>query len=329
MGTMNKSLEQISPGEPIYVTFIVIAFNESSGIVDCISSILNQNVKESVVSISVLVVDDGSTDGTADLVEKSFRSKVKVLRQKNAGRGLSRLKGIETSQTPLIAMVDSDIRLPTDWLSICLENLDTNAGVGGVPVPDGDCATIQRIFHLTPKVKSGSIYVTGSNALFRTNVIRESGRNWVTPLGEDFRLNQALQGRGFKLKRIDNLVVHHIESKSFSESLTWLYKSGLDATRLWLEFKITRVPDIAAVLFVASLISIPILIRAFGIWYSSLPFIFVLAVGFCHLVSKFNFWTNYLGFFAAWLPNSALMLSYFVGRVVGIAPPFNYRVRRK
>jgi glycosyltransferase involved in cell wall biosynthesis len=328
VGKINKSFEQISLDKPIYVTFIVIAFNESNGIVNCISSILNQNVKESMVSISVLVVDDGSTDGTADLVEKSFSSKVKVLRQENAGRGPARLKGIETSQTPLIAMVDSDIRLPIDWLSICLENLDTNAGVGGVAVPDGDCATIQRIFHLTPKVKRGSIYVTGNNALYRTDAIRESGRNWVTPLGEDFRLNQELQARGFKLKRIDNLVVHHIESKSFNESLTWLYKSGLDATRLWLEFKITRVPDIATVLLVASLISIPILVTVFSIWYFSLPFIFILVVGFCHLVSKFKFRNNYLGFFAAWLPNTVLMLSYFLGRIVGIAPPFNYRIER-
>jgi len=314
---MSKTPLEKKRETPIQVTFVVIAFNERNGIVDCISSILNQNVNESIVKIVVLVVDDGSTDGTAELVEESFTSNVKVLKQKNAGRGLARLNGIESADTSLIAMVDSDIRLPMDWLNICLENLESNAGVGGVAVPDGDCSTIQRIFHLSPKIKKGSIDVNGSNALFRTAALKDSGRDWLTPLGEDFRLIHALQKRGFKLKRIDNLVVQHVETKTYRESIAWLYKSGVDATRLWLEFKITRAPDIAAILFLGSVIVIPALIPFFGLWSSLSALILVLFVGLSHLVSKFYFHKNTLGFIAAWLPNSALMLSYFLGRIYG------------
>jgi glycosyltransferase involved in cell wall biosynthesis len=325
---MNKTLLEKKLVNPIKVTFIIIAFNEKISIVDCILSILNQNVKKSIVDISVLVIDDGSTDGTAKLVEDTFTSQVKVLSQENAGRGSARFKGIENSQTSLIAMVDSDICLPTDWLNICLENLESNAGVGGVAVPDGDCTTIQRIFHLTPKVKKGSIYVTGNNALFRKDALLDSGLNWVTPLGEDFRLNQELQMKGYKLKRIDNLVVHHIESKTYRESLKWLYKSGEDATRLWLEFKITRTPDLAAFLFLGSVISIPILTPFFGLRSSLSVLVLVLFVGLSHLVSKFNFHKNIFGFIAAWLPNSVLMLSYFLGRISGIMSLFRFTIEK-
>jgi glycosyltransferase involved in cell wall biosynthesis len=313
---------------PIKVTFVVIAFNETNNIVDCISSILNQNVKESIVNITVLVVDDGSTDGTANLVEECFTSKVKVLKQENAGRGLARLKGIESTDTSLIAMVDSDILLPTNWLRICIENLESNSGVGGVAVPDGDCTAIQRIFHLIPKVKKGSIYVTGNNALFRTDALRDSGQNWATPLGEDFRLNQALQMQGYTLKRIDNLVVQHIESKTYIESLKWLYKSGVDATRLWLEFKITRTPDIVVIFFIGSVIFIPIIGQFFGFWGYLSALYLVLLVGLGHLGSKFYFHKNTLGFIAAWLPNSVLMLSYLIGRISGIISLFRFRIKK-
>jgi hypothetical protein len=245
------------------------------------------------------------------------------------GRGYARLKGIESVETPLIAMVDSDIRLPTNWLTICLENLDSNAGVGGVAVPDGDCTSIQRIFHLNPKVKTGSIHVTGNNALFRTDVLKDSGREWLTPLGEDFRLNHALLKRGFKLQRIDNLVVQHVESKTYRDSIEWFYISGVDATRLWLEFRITRIPDLAAVVFIGSVVTVPLLVPFLGFWFSILPFLLILLVGLIQLLSKFYFRTNYLGFIAAWLPNSVLMLSYFLGRIFGIVALIMFRIERK
>jgi glycosyltransferase involved in cell wall biosynthesis len=314
---MSKPPLELTQVYPIKVIFVIIAFNERNGIVDCISSILNQNVKESIVNFAVVVVDDGSTDGTAELVEEIFTSKVKVLKQENAGRGLARFNGIESVESALIAMVDADIRLPNDWLNICLENLETNAGVGGIAVPDGDCSTIQRIFRLSVKVKTGSIDVNGSNALFRTSALKDSGRDWLTPLGEDFRLNHALRKRGFKLKRIDSLVVQHVETKTYLESIAWLYKSGIDATRLWFEFKITRTPDIAAFLFFGSVIAIPILGPFFGLWSFLSTFILVLFIGLSHLVSKFYFYKNTLGFMAAWLPNSVLMLSYLLGRIYG------------
>jgi glycosyltransferase involved in cell wall biosynthesis len=326
---LGKAIREINLNEPINVSFVVIAYNESKGIADCISSILRQDVEVSKAEIEVLVIDDGSTDGTADLVEKRFSTQVKVIRQENAGRGFARLKGIENAKSPLIAMVDSDVRLPENWLTICLENLNSFAGVGGIALPDGDSTTIQRIFHLSPKPKRGSIPLMGSNALFRTDVLRDAGQNWLTPLGEDFRLNHILQQRGYKLKTIDNLLVRHIEFKTYRNSLVWLYKSGVDATRLWLEFRITRLPDIATILFLSSVVAIPILYPFIGQWCFLSPFLLILLVGLFHLVSKFHFRVNSLGFVGAWLPNSVLMLTYFLGRTSGILQIIKFIIVRK
>jgi glycosyltransferase involved in cell wall biosynthesis len=326
---MSNNLQEINLDKRISVTFVVIAFNEINGIVGCISSILNQNIAASKASIEVLVVDDGSTDGTADLVEKSFSSRVKVIRQENAGRGLARWKGVENAKTQLIAFVDSDIRLPENWLTICLENLNSYAGVAGIAVPDGDVATIQRIFHLSPKTKKGSISISGNNSLFRADVLRDSGRDWQRPLGEDFRLNHILLRQGFKLKTIDSLVVQHIESKTYKETLSFLYSSGVSAHQLWSEFRITRIPDIATVFFILTIICVPFLVPMLGLWCSVLPLALVLVVGFSNLQSKFYFCKNILRFMFAWLPNSFLILSYFLGRTSGIISFFRIKIGKK
>jgi glycosyltransferase involved in cell wall biosynthesis len=62
---------------------------------------------------SVIVVDDGSTDSTADIAE-AFDSRVRVLRRPHGGIGVSRNAGLEEVQTEYVAFLDADdVWLPT------------------------------------------------------------------------------------------------------------------------------------------------------------------------------------------------------------------------
>jgi glycosyltransferase involved in cell wall biosynthesis len=80
VGTVNKTLLEKKLDNPIEVTFIVIAFNERNGIVDCISSILNQEINKSMVNIAVLVIDDGSNDGTQEILKKYADKYKKIIK---------------------------------------------------------------------------------------------------------------------------------------------------------------------------------------------------------------------------------------------------------
>ena len=69
----------------------------------------------------VIVVDDGSTDRTADAAEAAASLlggvPLRVLRQQNAGAGAARNRGIEAARSPLIAFLDAD----DEWLPAKLE----------------------------------------------------------------------------------------------------------------------------------------------------------------------------------------------------------------
>ena len=297
------------------VTFVVIAYNESAGIIECLETILGQ---DSIHNFKVVVVDDGSTDGTGKLVATRFDKQIQVISQPNLGRGAARQTGLAQSRSEYVAMVDSDIHLPKDWLARCMSQIQGKAAVGGIAVPDGDCSTIHRLFDLSPRSKQGSVSVAGSNALFSTEVLRNVGTCWVTPLGEDFRLNHLLVLKGMKLNTVPGLLVRHIEHKSYLNSFFWLYQSGHDATNLWFEFRKTRGPDLVASAFlVVSVLSVALL-QHFGALILFSPFLFCVAVGAGHLNSKFYAKENLPGFVMAILPNSILMGAYLIGRQVGL-----------
>lgn len=85
------------------VSCIVPVFNGERYLAEALDSILAQQYRP----IEIVVVDDGSTDGTAALV-RSYGDRVRALRQPNAGAPAARNLGLQTARGELIAFLDSD-----------------------------------------------------------------------------------------------------------------------------------------------------------------------------------------------------------------------------
>ena len=72
---------------------------------NAVQSVLNQNLPD----IEIIVVDDGSTDGTAELLKDEFGNRIKLLRlPRNHGVSYARNRGFELSRGAFIAFLDSD-----------------------------------------------------------------------------------------------------------------------------------------------------------------------------------------------------------------------------
>ncbi|MEU5532091.1 bifunctional polysaccharide deacetylase/glycosyltransferase family 2 protein [Streptomyces sp. NPDC020362] len=87
--------------EPVSV--IVPAYNESAGIEAAVRSLVASDHP-----VEIIVVDDGSTDGTADLVESLRLPGVRVIRQQNAGKPAALNTGLAAATCELVVMVDGD-----------------------------------------------------------------------------------------------------------------------------------------------------------------------------------------------------------------------------
>jgi len=86
------------------LSVIVPAFNEAVNIERSVRSLDESDYPE----FEVLVVDDGSTDGTGDLVERLDLPRTRVLRQENLGKPAALNHGIEEARHDIVVMVDAD-----------------------------------------------------------------------------------------------------------------------------------------------------------------------------------------------------------------------------
>src|SRR5262245_9564101 len=85
------------------VTVVIPAFNEAAGLGATLDGLRRH---PRLAGVRVLVIDDGSTDGTAEIA-RDHGAEVLVNRV-NQGYGASLKRGIEASETPLVAWYDAD-----------------------------------------------------------------------------------------------------------------------------------------------------------------------------------------------------------------------------
>jgi len=118
------------------ISVVVVSHNDRDRLMDCLGSLVEQRPRPKAVEI--IVVDDGSTDGTGDAVGRRFPG-IRVIRKDHQGADLSRNQGIEASRGQRIAFIDADCVAPPQWLDALCRALDRepNAVVGGRVVHRG------------------------------------------------------------------------------------------------------------------------------------------------------------------------------------------------
>jgi GT2 family glycosyltransferase/glycosyltransferase involved in cell wall biosynthesis len=122
------------------VSVVVPTHNRKEKLLDCLDALARQSVLPQ--EFEVVVVDDGSTDGTADaLAGRRFPFALRVYRQDKGGPGTARNLGIEQASGELVLFIGDDIladeRLLEEHLLAHAANLDPGAAIlGRIDWPD-------------------------------------------------------------------------------------------------------------------------------------------------------------------------------------------------
>lgn len=95
------------------ISVVIPLYNKEKQIAHTLQSVLNQTFQD----FEVVIVDDGSTDGSVAEVEKLSDSRIRLIHQKNAGVAAARNRGIEEAKGDLIAFLDADDEWKPEYLA--------------------------------------------------------------------------------------------------------------------------------------------------------------------------------------------------------------------
>lgn len=103
------------------ISIIIPTYQHGNVIKDCLDSIFNQTYKE----FEVIVVNDGSTDYTAHILE-NYQKPITIIHQENQGANVARNKGFKKSQGEYLIFCDADLILKDTMLEKMLTALEKN-----------------------------------------------------------------------------------------------------------------------------------------------------------------------------------------------------------
>jgi glycosyltransferase involved in cell wall biosynthesis len=108
--SLPNSVSQRTP--PLSIAAIIPTYNYAHGIKQAIASVLNQTLSP----VEIIVVDDGSTDGTRDVLD-TYGSRIDCLYQQNRGASAARNAGVRATNCEWVAFLDHDDEWHPDKLA--------------------------------------------------------------------------------------------------------------------------------------------------------------------------------------------------------------------
>jgi cellulose synthase/poly-beta-1,6-N-acetylglucosamine synthase-like glycosyltransferase len=194
------------------ISVIIPAYNEEKTIESTVKNIFDIDYPNIV---EVLVVNDGSIDGTLDILKSllsKYKSRLKILNKKNSGKADSLNKALEFAKGELVVLVDADSYPNHDSFSKLVGYFD-DLKVGAVTAactPRNRGGFLEKLQVIEYKVIAftrklldyiDSIYVTpGSLTVYRKSALKDIGGFDVNNITEDIEATWHLIHNGWKIR---------------------------------------------------------------------------------------------------------------------------------
>lgn len=205
------------------VSVILPAHNEERVIAQTLAALLASDYAS---PFEVIVVDDGSTDRTAAIVDGLAKGdeRVRLIRQPNRGKAAALRQGIGAARHECLVMLDADTQFAPDTLAELIRPLqDPKVGAVSVPIAIDPRTNLlgrfQRLEYLMAFNLDRRAYdlldaipvVPGAASAYRVSAIRAAGGIQSDTLAEDTDLTLALHRAGFQIR-------HTHRAQAFTEA---------------------------------------------------------------------------------------------------------------
>ena len=237
-----KKLQKM-PGELPIVSVIIPAYNEEKSLLETVRSVQDLDYPH----LEILIVDDGSKDGTnriaREIVAKDER--VRLLAQKNKGKGAALNYGISKANGKFFACLDADSSVDKDALKIMLPYFAESDVAAVCPLlkvknPKRMIERLQwfeyviNMFYKYLNAKIDCVHVTpGPFSLYRTEAIKKIGCFDEHNITEDMEIAIRLQKYHYRIVQTFDTVVRTIAPHNwkglFKQRIRW-YTGALDNT---------------------------------------------------------------------------------------------------
>ena len=215
------------------VSIIIPTFNGASRIGKCLNALLPQVAGRDA---EILVVNDGSTDNTADVVGRY--SGIRLITQTNAGPGAARNRGVLEARGTIILFTDDDCVPMQDWLDAMIGPFEDAevVGVRGVYRTHQERLAARFVqieyedrYRLMSNLDRIDFVDTYSAAFRRDRFLEMSGYDTSFPVAcaEDIELSYRMSARGWKMKFAPAAIVYHTHPDTLWRYLKKKYKFAL------------------------------------------------------------------------------------------------------
>lgn len=291
-----------------FFSAIVPAYNEEKSIEMTLQSLVN--LEYPAEKMEIIVVNDGSTDRTKEIVElfvqEHLSHKIILLNQKNQGKAAAMNYGLKIATGEFFACLDADSGVSSNALQAMLPLFEDNDNVAAVcPLikvkkPRNVLEKVQwyeyiiNMFHRFLNAKLNCLHVTpGPFSVYRTQIIRDIGGFDEHTITEDLEIAIRLQIHHYQILHTFDAIVETVAPATwkalFRQRVRW-YKGATDNTIQYKElvfnkkygdFGLMRMPTVVLSGFLAIVLTGTLLyelgrsVLEKVIYYSSINFDFL------------------------------------------------------
>jgi GT2 family glycosyltransferase len=203
------------PGQPPLVTTVVMTRNRAAEAVECVGR--NQP--------PIIVVDNGSSDGTADAIRAMGRPDVQIVSLPANIGAPARNLGVELARTPLVAFADDDSWWAPGALDRAAAAFGAHPRLGLLAArllvgPDRGVDRVAQLMAAAPLGRSADLpgpdvlgFMACAAVVRREAFLASGGFDSVVFFpGEEERVSLDLAARGWGLAYVEDVVAHHLPS---------------------------------------------------------------------------------------------------------------------